>query len=138
METFTLGTAIGLNTTHNASLYASVNSSCAQTPPPPSPATAGHFPALLVPGWGICKCCAAQGPGICQPRGQSRGIDMQAVSYQNITTQRISLGKKEDWLVCQGQEKIEEGCKGMFLILCMHFFIANQASITGRNRELST
>ena len=88
METFTLGTAIGLNTTHNASLYASVNSSCAQTPPPPSPATAGHFPALLVPGWGICKCCAAQGPGICQPLGQSRGIDMQAVSYQNITTHR--------------------------------------------------
>ena len=35
METFTLGTAIGLNTTHNASLYASVNSSCTQTTPPP-------------------------------------------------------------------------------------------------------
>ena len=34
METFILGTAIGLNMTHNASLYASVNSSCAQTPPP--------------------------------------------------------------------------------------------------------
>ena len=63
---------------------------------------------------------------------------MQAVSYQNITTQRISLGKKEDWLVCQGQEKIEEGCKGMFLILCMHFFIVYQARITGRNRELPT
>ena len=63
---------------------------------------------------------------------------MQAVSYQNITTQRISLGKKEDLLVCQGQEKIEEGCKGMFLILCMHFFIAYQARITGRNRELPT
>ena len=85
METFTLGTAIGLNTTHNASLYASVNSSCAQTTPM---ATAGHFPALSVPGWGICKFCAARGPGICQPRGQSRGIDMQAVSYQNITTHR--------------------------------------------------
>ena len=63
---------------------------------------------------------------------------MQAVSYQNITTQRISLGKKEDWLVCQGQEKIEEGCKGMFLILCMNFFIAYQARIIGRNRELPT
>ena len=136
METFTFGTAIGLNTTHNASLYASVNSSCNQSPP--SPATVGHFPAMSAPGWGICKFCAARGPGICQSPGQSRGIDMQAVSYQNITTQRISLGKKEDWLVCQGQEKIEEGCKDMFLILCMHFFIAYQARITGRNRELST
>ena len=87
METLTLGTAIDLNTTHNASLYASVNSSCAQTPPPA--ATARHFPALSVPGWGICKFCAARGPGICQPRGQSRGIDMQAVSYQNITIYKV-------------------------------------------------
>ena len=34
------------------------------------------------------------------------------------------MGKKADWLICQGQreEKIEEGCKaGMFLVLCMHF-----------------
>ena len=34
--------------------------------------------------------------------------------------------------------KAEEGCKGMFLILCMHFFIDYQARITQRNRELST
>ena len=27
-------------------------------------------------------------------------------SYQNITTQRILLGGKADWLICQGQEKI--------------------------------
>ena len=43
-ETFTLGTPIGLNTTHNASLYASVSSSCAQTPPPPSRLLRGIFP----------------------------------------------------------------------------------------------
>ena len=30
--------------------------------------------------------------------------------------------------ICQGRETIEEGCKGMWLILCMHFFIAFQAS----------
>ena len=29
-----------------------------------------------------------------------------------------------EWLICQGQEKIEEGCKGTFAILRMHFFIA--------------
>ena len=34
--------------------------------------------------------------------------------------------KQADWLICQGREKIEEGCKGMFSILCMHFFIAYQ------------
>ena len=41
-------------------------------------------------------------------------------SYQNITTQRILLGGKADWLTCQGQEKIEEGCKGMFLHAFLH------------------
>ena len=70
-------------------------------------------------GWGICKFCAAWGPDICQPRGHSQAFDAHAVSYQNITTQRILLGKKADWLICQGQEKIEEGCKDMFLILCI-------------------
>ena len=33
-------------------------------------------------------------------------------------------------LICQGQEKIVEGYKGMFLILCMHFFNAYQARVT--------
>ena len=48
----------------------------------------------------------------------------------NITTQRILPEKQADWLICQGREKIEEVCKGMFSILCMHFFIAYQARIT--------
>ena len=100
--------------------YASVNFSCTQPPPPPS----SNLPALSVPGWGICKFCAARGPGICQPQGQTQAFDTHAVSYQNITTLRILLGKHADWLICRGQEKIEEVCKGMFSMLCMHFFIA--------------
>ena len=56
-------------------------------------------------------------------------LKKHAVSYQNITTQRILLEKQADWLICQGWEKIEEVCKGMFSILCMHFFIAYQARI---------
>ena len=95
--------------------------------PPPPRATAGH---LLTRGWSICKFCAARVPGICQPRGHSRAFDTHAVSYQNITTQRILLGKKAGWLICQGEEKIDEGCKGMFLILYMHFFTAYQVRIT--------
>ena len=55
-------------------------------------------------GWDIWKFCTAQGPGICQPRGHSQAFDMYAVSYQNITTQKILLEKKADWLICQGQE----------------------------------
>ena len=42
-------------------VYASVNSSCAQTPPPP--ATVGHLPTLSVPGVGhlqILRCPGAR------------------------------------------------------------------------------
>ena len=49
--------------------------------------------------------------GSCQPRGHSQAFVMHAVSYQNITTQMILLGRKADWLICHGQEKIEEVVK---------------------------
>ena len=35
---------------------------------------------------------------ILKPRGHSRAFDTHVVSYQNITTQRILLGEKTDWL----------------------------------------
>ena len=104
---------------------ASVNSSCAQPPW----ATAGYLLTLSVPEWGICKFCTSRAPGICQPLA----FDTHAVSYQNITTQGILLQKQADSLICQGWEKIEEVCKGMVSILCMHFFTAYQARITKRN-----
>ena len=44
-----------------------------------------------------------------QPRGKLRAFDtVQAVSYKNITTQRILLEKQVDWLISQGREKTEE------------------------------
>ena len=46
-------------------------------------------------GWGICKFCYAREPCICQPRGYSRAFDTHAVSYQNATTERILLKKKQ-------------------------------------------
>ena len=68
----------------------------APSPPPPR-ATAGHFPALSVPGGGGGHLQILQypGPGICQPRGHSRAFDTNAVSYQNITTQRVLLEEKK-------------------------------------------
>ena len=83
----------------------------APSPPPPPPATADHLPALSVPWVGHLQILCCRGPGICQPRGHSRAFDTHAVSYQNITTQRILLGKKADWLICQGQEKLKRFVK---------------------------
>ena len=89
-------------------INASVNSVCAQDPPGPMQGICQSR------GLGICKFCAAWGPGICQPQGYSQAFDTYMVSYQNITTQRILLEKQAYWLIYQRQEKIEEGCKGMF------------------------
>ena len=66
-------------------------------PPAPSPPSPGLLRGICPPcqslGWGICKFCTAQGPGICQPRGHSRAFDTHAVSYHNITTQKVLLEK---------------------------------------------
>ena len=103
--------------------YNLMHQSIAAAPSPPPPRLLRTIcPPCQSRGLGICKFCVA--------RGHSRAFDTHAVSYQNITTQRILLGKKADWLICQGREKIKEVCKDMFLILCMHFFIAYQARIT--------
>ena len=105
-------------------------SNCIQNPPPP--------PLPRRP-WDICLPCQSQGgafakfalgPGICQPRSQPQAFDTQAVSYQNITTQMILLKKKQaDWLICQGREQIEDVSKGIFSILCLHFFIAYELEL---------
>ena len=89
-------------------------------PPPPAPEYCGAFAHLVSARGGAFANFVLPG-GQAPPRGHSRAFDTHAVSYQFIATKRILLGKKADWLICQGQEKIEEGCKGMFLILCMHW-----------------
>ena len=87
-------------------------------PPPPHPrATAGHLPALSVPRVGHLQILSCPGPGICQPRGHSWAFDTHAVCYQKITTQRILLAKKADWLICQGQEKLKR-----FVTACSWFY----------------
>ena len=70
---------------------ASVNSSWAEPPG----LLQGICSSCQSREWGICKFSTARGPGICQPRGHSRGFDTHAVSYQNITTQKVLLEKKQ-------------------------------------------
>ena len=101
----------------------------APSSPPLTRATAGHLPAFSVPGVGhlqILRCPVAgllPNPGLFRSFWNARGFLSEYYYTEDIT------GKKADWLICQGR-----GCKGMFSILCMHFFIAFQASrITERN-----
>ena len=123
--------------------YVAVNSSCAQHPPPTPPpfrATVerGSCPPCESRGCGIYKFCTARGPGICQPRGQPRAFYTHAVSYQNITIQRILLEKQADWLICQGWEKMKR-----FVKACSRFYACTSSllikpELHSETRELST
>ena len=68
-------------------------------------------------GWGICKFCTARGPGIRQPRGHSRGFDTHAVSYQNITTQKVLLEKKQIGSSIKDRNKLKRVVKA-----CSRFY----------------
>ena len=103
----------------------------APSPPPPHLPTPGLLRGICPPcqsrGWGICKFCAARGPGICRSTSSfwhARGF----LSEYNYT--KDFTGKTSTLTHLLRTGKIEEVCKGMFSILCMHFFITYQARIT--------
>ena len=105
--------------------------------PPPLPSGyCGAFARLVSPRCGAFAIFALPGGwAFANPWTNPKLLTRTHVSYQNITTQRILLEKQADWLICQGRQKIEEVCKGMFSISCMHFFIAYQARIAWQNSE---
>ena len=55
---------------------------------------------------------------------------MHAVYYQNITTQRVLLEKKQIGSSVKDRNKLKRVVKACYSMLCMHFFIAYQAKIT--------
>ena len=68
----------------------------APSPPPfPFRAIAGHLPALSVPGVGHLQILHCPEDGLLPTRGHSRAFDTHTVSYQNITTQKVLLEKKQ-------------------------------------------
>ena len=71
-----------------------IHQSISPAPSPPG-LLRGICPPCQFRGWGICRFCTARGPGICQPWGHSRAFDAHAVSYQNISTQKVLLEKKQ-------------------------------------------
>ena len=102
-------------------IHASVKASCAQPPPGYCGAICPHCQSR---GWGISK-VALPTPGPPSNIWHARGF----LSEHNYTVD-FSEKKNADWLISQGREKIVEGSKDMFSILCMHFFIAYQSGIT--------
>ena len=94
--------------------------------PSPPPGCCGAFALLVSPGGralGIYKFCTAQGPGICQPRGHSRALDTHAVSYQNITTQKVLLEKKQIGSSVKDRNKLKRVVKA-----CSRFYACISSS----------
>ena len=83
--------------------------------PPPLLGYCGAFAHLVSPG-GICKFCTARGPGICQPWDHSQAFDTHMVSYQNITTQKVLLAKKEIGSSVKDRNKLKRVVKA-----CLEF-----------------
>ena len=67
------------------------------SPPAPPPGYCRAFARLVSPGGGaFANFVPLGGWAVANPK-----VLTHAVSYQNITTQRILLEKQADWLICQ-------------------------------------
>ena len=88
----------------------SVNSSCAEHPPPPR-LLRGSCPPRQSPGWGIANFALSGGRAFAY-----RAFDTLSIFYQNVTIQRILLEKQADQLICQGREIVKE---------CSRFYACN-------------
>ena len=74
-------------------------------PSPPSPGYCRAFARLVSPGGGaFANFSLPGGRAFANPGAIPELSNTHAVSYQNVTTQRVLLEKKADWLIYQGQE----------------------------------
>ena len=73
--------------------------------PPPPPGYCGAFASLVSPGDGaFANFALPGGRTFANPGAIPELFDTHAVSYQNVTTQRVLLEKKAYWLICQERE----------------------------------
>ena len=100
----------------------------------------GVFARLVGPRGGalVSKFWGARGSCIYQLRGHTRAFNTHVISYPNITTQRILLEKRADWLICQGWEKIVGGCKAFYACISSLLIKLELHSEIGSYRREST
>ena len=106
----------------------SVNSTCTQHTPPGVRGGGGIWPPCQSGGGAFANFALPEARAFANPRGYSRAFDMHAVSYQNITTQRVLLEKKQIGSSVKERNKLKRVVKACFWSY-MLFFIAYQAKI---------
>ena len=96
---------------------------------PSPPGYCGAFARLVSPGGGaFANFALPGGRAFANPGAIS---ELLTLTQLPIRIQLHSFyWKKRRSAHLSRKEKIEEGCKGMFSILCMHLFIAYQARIS--------
>ena len=113
-------------------MYRSIPAAPRPTPPPPPPTHpparyCGAFARPVSAGGGAFLNFVLPGGRAFANPGLFQGF-CHVLSEYNYTED--FTGKTSILAHLTRTGKIEEGCKGMFSILCMHFFIAYQARIT--------
>ena len=114
-------------------MHQSIPAAAKQPPhlPPPS-RYRGAFARLVSPGGGVFANFVLPGgrafanPGDIPERLTSKRFPISILLHKGFYWERKQIGSS-----VMDMKKIREVCKGMFLILCMHFFIAYQTRITG-------
>ena len=91
----------------------------APSPPPWLRATAGHLPALSVPGVGHLQIfhCPGAGHAFASPGAIPELSNTNEVSYQNITTKRVLLEKKQIGSSVKDRNKLKRVVKA-----CSRFY----------------
>ena len=119
----------------NCPVWKVMHQSIPSAPSPPPQATEGHLSALSVLEVGHEQILRCPRVGHLPSLGPPRSFWYA----HGFLSENINRGFywKHKQIGSSGWEKLVEGCKGILLILCMHFFIGFQAKITSRNRELS-
>ena len=109
----------------------------APSPPPPPPGFYGAFARLVSPwGWAFGKFCTVRGPGICQPRGHFWAFDTHAVSYQNISTQKVLLEKTQIASFVKDRNKLKRVVKACSPFhACISSLFIKQEFIHSENRS---
>ena len=108
----------------------------ASQPPPPRPVTVGHLPTLSVPGVGHLEILHCPGARHSPTRGHSRAFDTHTVSYQNITTQKVLLEKKQIGSSVKDRDKLKRVVKACSrFYACISSLLIKQERIHSENRS---
>ena len=109
---------------------------------PAVPRSPGLLRGICLPrqsrGWGICKFFTARRPSIFNPGAIPKLLNTHAVSYQNITTQRVLLEKKQIGSSVKDRNKLKTVVKAFSRFHACISSLLIKPELHSKTRKLST